>query len=183
MQTGRRRTDVPALLIATSIGLAASAQGSVQPSLRIFDVTTAHVTIEDQTIETASVFAPDDNPLYVRFRAEGCTSGTTITSIWYYLATNPPLRFAVGSVTVEIPDGWGQFAFELPPGRRWRVGEYRVELRVDGALLADTTFRVAADDQSDLPSPARGAGFSAPVYGNPANLTHQRLECAERACF
>ena len=144
----RRRcgsTGVLSLLCIISLGLtlSADAHNVVNPRvLRIFDVTTAHGIVDRKPDRPTSVFAPDDNPIYVWFRAEGCTIGTTITSVWYYVDADSPIRISEGSVTVEVLDDWGQFNFELAPGRRWPIGEYRVELRVGDDLLAETTFEV-----------------------------------------
>ena len=147
---GRQRGSVGviSLLGILWIGLTLSAGASraaSQPALRIFDVTTAHGIVDKRPDRPTSVFAPDDNPIYVWFRAEGCTIGTTITSVWYYVDADSPIHIREGSVTVEVLDNWGQFNFELPPGKRWPIGEYRVELRVGLELLAETTFQVAVD--------------------------------------
>lgn len=98
---------------------------------------------DNRPFHPTSVFAPDDNPIYLWFRGEGCTIGTTIRSIWFYLETDPPLRFREGAITVDREDDWGQFNFRLTPGKRWPVGVYRIELRVGDALLAETRFRVS----------------------------------------
>jgi hypothetical protein len=120
------------------------ARSNGQPRLRLYDLTTAHGVVDKRPFRPTQVFAPGDNPIYIWFRGEGCTTGTTIRSVWYYLETDPPLRFTEGEVVVERPDDWGQFNFELAPGRQWPLGEYRIELRVGDALLAETRFRVSA---------------------------------------
>jgi hypothetical protein len=119
-------------------------RGEGQTRLRLFDLTTAHGVVDRKPFRPTQVFAPDDNPIYAWFRGEGCTTGTTIRSVWFYLETDPPLRFTEGTVTVERLDNWGQFNFELAPGRQWPLGEYRIELRVGDALMAETRFRVSA---------------------------------------
>lgn len=120
-----------------------SARADEQAALRLFDVTTAHGVVENRPFRPTQVFTPDDNPIYVWFRGEGCIAGTAITSVWFYLETDPPLRFGEATVVVDRPDDWGQFNFELAPGRLWPVGEYRIELRVDDERLAETRFRVS----------------------------------------
>ena len=110
-------------------------RSSGQAPLRLFDLTTAHGIVDDRPFRPTPVFAPGDNPIYVWFRGEGCTTGTTITSAWDYLETDPPLRFTEGEVVlVNRPGDWGQFNFELAAGRRWPLGAYRIELRVGGVL-------------------------------------------------
>ena len=124
-------------------------RGGGQTPLRLFDLTTAHGIVDDRPFRPTQVFAPGDNPIYVWFRGEGCITGTTITSVWYYLETDPPLRFTEGEVVIaNRPGDWGQFNFELAAGRRWPLGAYRIELRIGDVLMAETRFRVEALDTS-----------------------------------
>ena len=142
MWTPRHRFGVLALLLGTLAAVGGfSARSDAQ--VRLFDLTTAHGVVDRRPFRPTQVFAPDDNPIYVWFRGDGCMAGTVITSVWFYLETDPPLRFSEGTVVVERPDDWGQFNFELAPGKQWPVGEYRIELRVAGALLAETRFRIS----------------------------------------
>ena len=152
---GKRWGSVGAISLSCiiSIGLTLSANAHKvvnQDALRIFDVTTAHGIVDNRADRPSKIFAPDDNPIYVWFRAEGCTIGTTITSVWYYVDADPPIHISEGSVTVEVLDDWGQFNFELPRGKRWPIGAYRVELRVGGEVLAETAFMVAEDESGTM---------------------------------
>lgn len=145
MWTLRHRTGFISLVIATLVGIGGfPTEGDGHGELRLFDLTTAHGVVDKQPYRPTRVFLPQDSPIYVWFRGEGCTTGTTIRSVWFYLETDPPLRFSEGTVTVERLDNWGQFNFELAPGRQWPLGEYRIELRVGDALMAETRFRVSA---------------------------------------
>ena len=142
-----------------------------QQGIRLFDLTTAHGIVDEKPFWPARVFAPDDDPVYVWYRADGCTMGTTIRSIWFYLETDPPLQFSEGTVTVDRPDNWGQFNFRLAPGRQWRVGRYRVELRIGDALIAVTDFRVAAvqppgTPAASIPEKARVATWLPPTQSS-----------------
>lgn len=119
-------------------------QSSSAPPLRLFDLTTAHGIVNDRPFQPATVFAPDDPVVYVWYAAEGCAIGTTIQSTWLYLETDPPSRLSDGAVTVDRDGEWGQFNFTLAEGRRWAPGRYRIELRVDRVLTADTEFVVSA---------------------------------------
>src|SRR5689334_9817904 len=107
MEMRRRQRGCLALVIclAASIGLAA--QNDRPPKVRFFDVTTAHGVRNERPYLRSKVFAPDDNPIYVWFRAEGCTAGTTIRSAWFYLDADPPLRFREGEITVDRLGDWG----------------------------------------------------------------------------
>jgi len=160
MRTPRHRAGFISLLVATLVGIGGfPIESDGQGELRLFDLTTAHGVVDRKPFRPAQVFAPDDNQIYVWFRGEGCTRGTTIRSVWSYLETDPPLRFSEGTVTVERPDDWGQFNFELAPGKQWPVGEYRIELRVGEALLAETRFRVS---DTGTPRDVRAGNPAAP---------------------
>ena len=121
---------------------------------RLFDVTTAHGVFDGAPVKPADLFAPDETPIYVWFRCEGCTIGAIITSSWFYLEPNPPLRFAHGSVTgsaVESPEDFGEFHYELASGRHWSTGSYRIELRIDGVRVAQALFRVVGNTHQSVP--------------------------------
>ena len=139
MRTFHARSAAFSIVLAVALGPLQS---------RIYDVTTAHAVIDARPVRPTAVFAPDDSPIYVWFRAEGCPIGMTIHSRWYYLGGDAPLLFADGTLLVDRNDDWGQVNFALAPGTRWSVGEYRVELRADGALLAETRFRIVNGMQS-----------------------------------
>lgn len=134
-----------------------------QPTVRLFDVTTAHDIVDNKPHWPASLFTPDDSPIYVWFRAEGCAIGTTITSVWWYIANDPPVRISEGAVIVEVVDDWGQFNFALARGKRWAVGEYRVDLRVGEAIAATVTFRIT-EDASPGRSKARASNTTSPRW-------------------
>lgn len=145
MRTANRGFVTLVIAIFIPIG-GGAARTDEQTPLRLFDLTTAHGVVDNRPFRPTQVFAPGDNPIYVWFRGEGCITGTTITSRWYYLETDPPLRFTEGEIIVHGPDALGQFNFKLAPGRQWPLGEYRIELRVGDSLLAETRFRVEASD-------------------------------------
>jgi len=48
-------------------------------------------------------------------------------------------------VTVETFEDFGEFHYDLAPGKRWSIGAYRVELRIDDVLAAEVPFRVAVN--------------------------------------
>jgi len=112
------------------------------PPIRLFDLTTAHGIVDERPFEPSRVFAADDEVIFLWYAADGCAIGTTIRSTWLYLETDPPSRVTEGSVVVDRDGDWGQFNFRLAPGRRWRLGRYRIELRIGDALMADTEFVV-----------------------------------------
>jgi hypothetical protein len=136
-------------------------------SPRLFDVTPAHGVSAGRPLEPGGVFTPGENPIYVWFRHEGCPDGATITSDWYYLGSDTPLHISEGRATVGKGADSGQFNLELAPGKRWPVGEYRVELRVDGVHAADARFRVVEAEPTRAASiyvhPSAGYQFEPPA--------------------
>jgi hypothetical protein len=131
------------LLLMQSGGSRTEARGAQ----RLFDVTTAHGVFDGVPVEPADLFTPDETPIYVWFRCEGCTIGTVIASSWLYLDRDPPLRFAHGSVTVNTLEDFGEFHCELGSGKHWPIGSYRIELRIDDVFVAEAPFRVVVNTQ------------------------------------
>ena len=109
---------------------------------RIFDITMAREVAWGQPVGASDSFAPTVNPIYVWFHHQGITPGTAITAVWFYTSSANPIRIGDGSVTVTPPSDWGQFNFELGPGKLWPVGDYRVELTVAGRVLGEARFHV-----------------------------------------
>jgi hypothetical protein len=148
-----RRLSVILPLFIGALALAGvTMDARAQQGIRLFDLTTAHGIVDEKPFRPARLFAPDDAAVYVWYRADGCTLGTTIRSIWFYLETDPPFQLSEGFVTVDRPDDWGQFNYRLAPGRKWRVGRYRIELRIGDALMAETDFRIAAVQTAGIPA-------------------------------
>jgi len=114
---------------------------------RLFDVTAAHAVVDGLPVEPTDLFTPDDTPIYVWYRCEGCTIGMVVTAWWWYVEPEPPLRVARESVTVRTLDDFGEFHCELLSGQRWPIGSYRVELRINGAAAAAVPFRVVVNTQ------------------------------------
>jgi hypothetical protein len=147
-------------VIAALLGLATlsrAAQGPASPSIRLFDLTTARAIVDEKPSEATRIFRPDDEVIYLWYAAEGCTAGTTIRTIWFYLETDAPLRFADNAVTVDRSGAWGQFNFRLAPGTTWSIGRYRIELRIGDEVVAATDFRVIALSMLRTVSFTRGA--------------------------
>jgi hypothetical protein len=114
---------------------------------RLVDVTMAHGVFDGARVAPGDLFAPEDTPIYVWFRCEGCDIGTVITSSWFYLEPDPPFEFARGSVVVNTMEDFGEFHCALPPGRRWALGSYGIELRVNDETPTELRFRVALNTE------------------------------------
>lgn len=130
-------------------GLALLVPQTGQPPPRIFDVTAAHGVADGKPVRPGDLFSADDEVIYVWFRYEGCPSGGTITSDWYYLGSEPPIHLMEGRAVVGASSDSGHFKLDLGPGARWPAGGYRVDLRADGTLEAEALFRVV--ERTDAP--------------------------------
>jgi hypothetical protein len=110
---------------------------------RLFDVATAHGVFDGAPVDPSDVFTPDERTIYVSFRCDGCSIGTVITSSWLYLERDPPFEFAAASVVVNSAEDFGEFHYELRRGVRWSTGAYRIDLLIDGAVLAQARYTIA----------------------------------------
>jgi hypothetical protein len=148
-------------------GVAAAVTVQPPATPRIFDVTPAHGVVAGKPVGPSDVFTPDQNPIYVWFRHEGCVAGTTIASDWYYLGSQPPLHITEGRATVDASANSGQFNLELAPGNRWPLGDYRGALRGDGRPAAAARFRVVESAPRHEPPlyvhPRTGYQFAPPA--------------------
>ena len=168
-----RQNVVGPLLGAMLLMLSGGSRTETRGTPSLFDVVTAHGVIEGVPVEPTDVFTPDDTPIYVSFQCDGCAIGMVITSSWWYLEREPPLRFGTGAETVETLEDFGEFHFDLAPGRRWSLGAYRVELRVDGVLAAQVPFRVAATRTTTDMRRMADLEFTAPAT-SPTSLSEPR---------
>jgi hypothetical protein len=150
------------LAAAPSAAPAPPAPPQAQPA-RIFDVTAAHGVDSGRAVGPTATFTPDTNPIYVWFQYEGLPAGTTITSVWYYLGTDTPTRIEQAAATTVQGANSGQFNLELAAGKAWPEGAYRVDLLVDGKVVAMGRFTVARA----MPgvSPAEPARYTHPRAG------------------
>jgi len=166
--------------LALALVFGANVDANAQSSVRLFDLTTAQGIVDEKPFMPTRVFAPGDATIYLWFRADGCTAGMRITSVWFYLEADPPIRFAEGAVTVARPDDWGQFNFTVPDGKVWSLGEYRIELRIGEDLLGETRFRVAATPPSDWAAiVALASGTSVRVESVPGTIQQGQFLSAD----
>jgi hypothetical protein len=126
------------LLVGQTVEPAARAS-----SPRLFEVTTAHGVFDGAPVDPSDVFTPDERTIYVWFRCQGCSIGTVITSSWLYLDRDPPLEFGVASMVANSEEDFGEFHYELRPGVWWSTGTYRIDLLVEGAVLAQARYTIA----------------------------------------
>jgi len=143
----RWRRLVGLLFVSTVFVPGAVVRSDGRSAPRLFDVTAAHTVVDGRPIEPTDHFTPDDTPIYVWYRCDGCTIGMVLTASWWYLEPDPPLRLARESVTLNTLEDFGEFHRELLSGQRWPLGSYCVELRINGAAAAEVSFRVVVNTQ------------------------------------
>jgi len=103
-------------------------------------------TREHQAVDPTTRFPPSAGAFVVVFRAEGGKSGDEVKSVWYAVdvgnAALPNTRIDEAGVTLDAPDQAG--TFRLRRGQNpWPVGQYKVELYVNGDLAETLDFSVA----------------------------------------
>jgi hypothetical protein len=143
----RRRLLLGLFLVSAFLMRDSARRLEARSTPHLVDVTPAHGVFNGRPVEPTDLFTPDDTPIYVWFRCEGCAIGTVITSSWWYVEPEPPLRFGHGSLTVSTLEDFGEFHCELLSGQRWPIGSYRVELRINGIAAAEVPFRVVVNTQ------------------------------------
>lgn len=134
------------------------------PAGRIVAATAAHGIAWGGPVDPTGVFDPDVNPIYIWFRHEGFAAGASVSSVWFFEG-EPPRRIAGASIAIRPPGDWGQFSHELAPGKRWRIGNYRVELRLGETILTEVRFKVAEAAPSALAPAKPPASYTHPRFG------------------
>ena len=121
---------------------AAKPAPQAQAAPKIVEAKPARGVKDGKPVDPGDVFAPDTNPIYVWYRLSGNAKSVEIRSVWHYLGGGEASEAEGG--THPAGREWGYLGKELPPGRPWPLGEYRVDILIDGAKAASVPFRVAA---------------------------------------
>jgi len=123
--------------------------------------TRAALGVKDgEPVGVSEVFAPDAGTLYAWFRIAGHTRPVKLRGEWHYLGSGGDRMVIASDLTVQPNESWGDFQFELPPGRPWPLGAYRVDIIMDGKVAASVPFRVEA--AAAKPVPAKPVAEAAP---------------------
>lgn len=98
-------------------------------------------TDKDGTNKTTT-FSPSDD-FFVFFKVNGIEDGTTFQSRWYALDLegqdpNTPVQ------TIDYPyeKGISKIYFQLTSAEDWPVGNYKVEIYMNGTKVGEQTFSV-----------------------------------------
>jgi hypothetical protein len=148
--------------------LAASGPQTAQapPEIRLSDATPARGVKDGRPVGPGATFTPDVNPIYVWFRLEGVTAATKLRQVWHYLGAGADRTIGEGDFTAPAGAKWADVKFTLAEGKRWPLGEYRVEIFSGDRRLLAVPFRVS--DEKAQPRivearPVRGVKDGMPV--------------------
>ena len=111
-----------------------------EPKIKVVDVTLGRAVGADKRITSpAATFGPAD-VVYASVVTEGDARRATVLARWTRdgaVLEETPQEIAPKGTTVS------EFHVFNPSG--WTPGEYRVEILLDGQVMADRSFRVAAE--------------------------------------
>jgi hypothetical protein len=119
-------------------------QAASSEQIRLVEVTVARSVASGSPVEPATVFTTDAGEIYVWARLEGAAPGTAIRSEWFYLGGATPRSIGAGTSTTRADHFSIYFSYELPAGRPWPAGDYRVELSAGGRVLGEARFTIAS---------------------------------------
>jgi hypothetical protein len=153
------------------------AEASAQPTPaapKIVEAKPARGVKDGKPVDPRDVFTPDMNPIYVWYRIAGNAAPAEIRSIWHYLGGGEDVASEAEGGTQPAGREWGYVGKELPPGGTWPLGEYRVDIMIDGRVAMAVPFRVA-----DVPAkPAAAPKVAIPEA--PAGITVDGVEALLR---
>jgi hypothetical protein len=132
---------------------------------RLVEIATAREIAWGRAVDPTDRLDPDATSIYVWFRHDGLAAGATVSAVWFFEGQDPPRRIAEATQVVKPPADWGQFSIELPPGTRWPIGKYRVELRVGDTRLGEARFTIADAVERAAASPSAPASYTNPRFG------------------
>lgn len=133
----------------------AGVQAASPQQIRLVEITVAHSVAWGSPVDPATLFRPDAGEIFVWAKLEDAAAGTVIRSEWFYLGGATPRSIGAGTSTTRADQSSIYFSYELPAGRPWPAGDYRVELSAGGRVLGEARFTIA--------SPAGPAPQAAPT--------------------
>ncbi len=119
------------LLVAT-VALAAPKLGEI-----------AFSTSEDG--DAVEVFKPDTAKIYLNAELQDADAGTKISTVWIAEKTDAaPANYTIDSVDFVTKEGMNEVNASLSkPNAGWPIGDYRVELSINGKPAGSAHFKVA----------------------------------------
>jgi hypothetical protein len=144
--SARARRRRPARLITLLFGGAviSSSLAQAQVGVTISQVTPARGVRDGKPVEPSTVFKPDVGKIYVWFRVDGQKAPVKLRGQWHYLGGGGDLLVIESEMTAQPRDTSADFRLELPPGRPWPVGDYRLDILSGDVIAGAAAFRVSA---------------------------------------
>jgi hypothetical protein len=92
-----------------------------------------------------TVFAPDTPKISLHAQILDMPEGTKLTADWIAVKTDvAPANYKIDSATVETEEDAKEASFSLSkPNAGWPVGDYKVDLSIDGKAAISVAFKVA----------------------------------------
>jgi hypothetical protein len=129
-------TATPAPAIAPTAA-AATASGP----LKVDSVTLGNAVTPDHKITKAKTsFASNEKAIYASVATDGGSTGSTLNAKWSYLEGKGQL---VSNISQSIAtDGPAVTTFKVQNPNAWPEGKYKVEISLDGKMVASQDFEV-----------------------------------------
>lgn len=109
--------------------------------VEIYEMQTARRVESGKPVNPSKVFSPTDSPIFFYFKYSGIAPGSEVRTVWRYLGGEDPDKVEASGVTKE-GDNTARFNIELSEGRKWPVGEYRIDLYINGNKESEAFFSV-----------------------------------------
>jgi hypothetical protein len=142
-RAGRRRR---AGLITVLVGgvVISSSLAQAQVAVTVSQVTPAREVRDGKPVEPGTVFKPDVGKIHVWFRISGQKAPVKLRGQWHYLGGGGDSLVIESEMTAQPRDTSANFRMELPPGRPWPVGDYRLDILSGDVIGGSAAFRVLA---------------------------------------
>ncbi len=140
-KTTHKYTGWLLLLVAVAM-MASGCSGSVTTA-NFQDMVMASEVDEDtnSAVTVQEVFAVGDPVIYAVGRLENAPEGTVAKASWIYLDLDPEYLIDEAEITAEEINSSVVFSLSRPDNG-WPVGDYRVDLYIDGELEESIPFSV-----------------------------------------
>ena len=119
------------------VGLACNLGAPAEPT-----VSNIHMATDKDDTNQTTVFAPT-NDFFVHFDVGGIEVGTPFQSRWYALdieGEDPNTPFQ--TIDYAYEEGIGNIYFQLTNANGWPVGNYKVEIYMNGTKAGEQQFSV-----------------------------------------
>jgi hypothetical protein len=94
-----------------------------------------------------TVFAPDAPKIVLHAQIQDMPKGAKVSADWIAVKTNAaPANYKIDSATYELDNDMptGEATFDLSrPNAGWPVGDYRVDVSINGKVVKSPEFKVA----------------------------------------